>query len=207
MPEQQYFASQPQAQSDARPFTLTWQGREYRFLTDAGVFSKGELDFGTKVLLGALPDPGDGQLLDLGCGWGAVGVLMGALYPAAHITMTDINQRAVALARENARANGVSATVVAGDGLEQAPGPWDVIALNPPIRAGKQVVYRLFAQCAAALTPGGALYVVIRRQQGADSAKQYLRTLFDQVDTVARKGGFHVFRCGGASAGKENCNE
>lgn len=204
MPEQQYFAQQPDAPSSPRAFELTWNGRAYTFLTDSGVFSKGELDAGTRALLFALPDPGEGRLLDLGCGWGPVGVLMGAQYPRAQITMTDVNERAVALARKNALANRVTATAVVGDGLQNAPGPWDVLALNPPIRAGKALVYRLFAECAIALAPRGALYVVIRRQQGADSAKQYLRTLFRQVDTVARKGGFHVFRCGGATAGKDD---
>ncbi len=203
MSEQQYFASSPQAESQPKPFTLLWQGKPYRFLTDGGVFSKGELDFGTKVLLGALPDPGQGRVLDLGCGWGPVGVLMGAMYPDAVITMVDINERAVALAQQNARQNGVNAQVLVSDGLKNAPGPWDLIALNPPIRAGKATVYRLFDESAGALSPDGLLYVVIRKQQGADSAKKHLKTLFDSVDTVDRKGGFHVFRCGGRTAGKD----
>ncbi len=196
MTEQQYFTAQPQTPSDPHPFALHWQGQDYRFLTDSGVFSKGGLDFGTKTLLKALPDPGAGRVLDLGCGWGPVGVLMGAMYPRCQVTMSDINRRAVALAQENARYHQVHAQAVHSDGLENAPGPWDLIAFNPPIRAGKAEVYRLFQQCAQALAPGGALYVVMRRQQGADSAKKHLGTLFESVDTVARKGGYHVFRCG-----------
>lgn len=179
------------------PLTVSWQGKDYRFVTDSGVFSKGELDFGTRVLLRALPEKIRGRVLDLGCGWGAVGVLIGAAHPGAAVCMADINGRAVALARENARANGVAAQAWQSDGFERIQGVFDLIALNPPIRAGKQVVYGLFRACAGRLGPGGALYVVMRRQQGADSAARYLGTLFDRVDTVARKGGYHVFRCEG----------
>lgn len=187
----------PSAESQPVPFTLNWQGKDYRFLTDSGVFSKGELDFGTRVLLRALPGEIRGRVLDLGCGWGAVGVLVGAENPDAQVFMADINERAVALARENARINGVTAQVGQSDGFERIQGAFDLIALNPPIRAGKRVVYGLFSDCAAHLAPGGALYVVIRRQQGADSAAKFLKTIFESVETVNKKGGYHVFRCEG----------
>ncbi|NLD34825.1 MAG: methyltransferase [Clostridiales bacterium] len=195
--QQQYFASQPESASQARAFELPWQGRTYRFWTDSGVFSRGELDMGTRVLLGALPGQITGRVLDLGCGWGPVGVLLSAQHPQAEVVLADVNERAVALANRNARENGVSARAVVSDGLAQLTGQFDLIALNPPIRAGKEVVYSLFAQAAKALTPDGALYVVIRKQQGAPSAKAYINTLFHDVRTIARKGGYHVFQCSG----------
>ena len=199
-PDQQYFASAPQSASAPRPFDLTWRGRSYRFLTDSGVFSKGELDTGTQVLLNALPGHIAGDVLDLGCGWGPVGILLAAQHPDAQLTLADVNERAVSLARQNAAANGVKVRVVLSDGFAQLPGAFDLIALNPPIRAGKQVVYCLFDECREHLAPGGALYVVIRKQQGADSAKKHLLTLFPSVETVARKGGFHVFECTSGAA-------
>lgn len=196
---EQYFAPQPHSASAPQAFELTWRGRAFRFLTDSGVFSKGELDLGTRTLLEALPMEPRGRLLDLGCGWGAVGVMLSALHPGLQVVMSDVNERAAALARRNLALNGASAQVAQGDGLAAVEGDFDLIALNPPIRAGKQTVYRLFDECAGRLTPSGALYVVIRRQQGADSARRHLGGLFRSVQTVARRGGFHVFRCDGGT--------
>ena len=86
---------------------------------------------------------------------------------------------------------------VLSDGLDGVEGTFDYIITNPPIRAGKQVIYRMFAQSAARLNAGGELYIVIRRQQGAESAVKYLKTLFEQVDTIEKSGGFWIIRCRG----------
>lgn len=197
MAEQQYFTRSPASPSDPKPFTLSYAGREFRFVTDSGVFSKGELDFGTRTLLSALPDDLKGSLLDLGCGWGAAGVIIGALHPQAAVTMADINARAVRLARLNAQENRVPAQVGESDGFAQIKGSFDCIVFNPPIRAGKETVYRLLGECAAHLRPNGALYVVMRKQQGADSAMKYLKGIFRAVETVRRKDGYHVMKCSG----------
>lgn len=149
------------------------------------------------MLLKALPEEITGDVLDLGCGWGAIGILIAAQHPLARVLMVDVNERAVALARRNAEANRISAQVGLSDGFDKVQGSFDLIAFNPPIRAGKAVIYGLFADAAARLKPDGALYIVIRRQQGADSAGRYLKTLFESVETVAKKGGYHVFCCRG----------
>lgn len=195
---QQYFDRDPSSESREQAFTVSWQGRDHRFVSDNGVFSKGELDAGTALLLSALPESFEGRLLDLGCGWGPVGVLAGSRWPRARVTMADVNPRALALALRNAAANGVRAEAVLSDGFESLDGPFDLIALNPPIRAGKETVYRLFRQCAAGLSAEGRLMIVMRKQQGAPSALKFLKTLFDFVETVARKGGYHVFECKGS---------
>ncbi|MHC1786003.1 MAG: class I SAM-dependent methyltransferase [Christensenellales bacterium] len=197
MAEEQYFAASPHSESQATAFLLQYGGRAFRFLTDSGVFSKGELDQGTRTLLDALPARIGGSVLDLGCGWGPVGVIIGALHPQAAVMMTDVNERAVSLARQNAQANGVPAQVGQSDGFEQIRGRFHLIALNPPIRAGKETVYRLFRECALHLHEDGAVYIVIRKQQGAASAAKYLEGLFRNVETVARKAGFHVIKCDG----------
>ncbi|MBR1585122.1 MAG: methyltransferase [Clostridia bacterium] len=190
-----YYSAQPQSDHRYAPCAYAYRGIEARFVTDAGVFSRGEVDRGTDALLNALPADLAGRVLDVGCGWGAIGVTVGKRYPACAVTMCDINQRAVELARQNARANGVDAQVIASDGLAQVEGTFDVILTNPPIRAGKQVIYGIFAAARRQLSPGGALYLVIRKQQGADSAVKYLKTLFSNVETIERSGGFHVIRC------------
>ena len=190
---EQYFSREPSSQSNPVSFNYVYRGKTLSLRTDAGVFSRGEMDYGTRTLLDALP-PLYGRVLDLGCGYGAVGVCAAAAYDVA-LTMTDVNLRALELARENLRANNVEGCVVESDGLSAVAGAFDFILLNPPIRAGKEVVYRLFSESARALNAGGALYLVIRKQQGAQSAEKYLNTLFASVETVERSGGFRVLKC------------
>ena len=188
-----YYTENPNSAHDERRIALRALGNDLTFVTDAGVFSRDGLDRGTEVLLEALP-PLEGRVLDLGCGWGAVGVALGKRYPALDIVMTDINNRAVELARRNLAENGVTAAVLQGDGFDAVEGRFDTIVTNPPIRAGKAVVYGLFDQAREYLKPGGALYVVIRKQQGAPSALKYLKEIYSRTETVDRASGFHVLR-------------
>ena len=194
-----YFSANPNSEHRFAEATYTYREKELRFTTDAGVFSRGEVDFGTDVLLRALPEEMSGRVLDLGCGWGAVGVCVGKAYPDCEIVMSDVNQRALELAQKNAKANGVAARAFLSDGLENVPGTFDYIITNPPIRAGKQVIYRLFSDSAKRLNEGGQLYIVIRKQQGAESALKYLKTVYESVDTVEKSGGFWVIRCSGGN--------
>ena len=188
-----YYTENPGSAHAERRIALRALGNALTFITDAGVFSRDGLDRGTELLLDALP-PLKGRVLDLGCGWGAVGVALGKRYPELDIVMTDINSRAVGLARRNLAENGVSATVLQGDGFAAVEGRFDAIVTNPPIRAGKAVVYALFAQAREHLNPGGALYAVVRKQQGAPSALKYLREIYSRAEIVDRGSGFHVMR-------------
>ncbi len=191
-----YYTENPNSAHDERTVRVSALGNEMEFITDAGIFSRDGLDRGTEVLLKALPAL-SGRVLDLGCGWGAVGVALGKRYPELDIVMTDINQRAVDLARRNLAANGVRAEAVQGDGFAAVEGRFDAIVTNPPIRAGKAVIYALFEQARQFLTPGGALYIVIRKQQGAPSALKYLREIYAQAEIIDRGSGFHVIRASG----------
>ena len=188
-----YYTENPNSAHDERRIALRALGNDLTFVTDAGVFSRDGLDRGTEVLLEALPAL-SGRVLDLGCGWGAVGVALGKRYPALDIVMTDINSRAVELARRNLAENGVTAAVLQGDGFDAVEGRFDTIVTNPPIRAGKAVVYGLFARARDYLEPDGALYVVIRKQQGAPSALKYLKEIYSRAETMDRASGFHVLR-------------
>ena len=196
MPEH-YFESNPASDHDIRSVPVNYRGVAYNFLTDAGVFSRDGLDEGSRLMLDSVMDRLFGRVLDLGCGWGPVGTIVSRLKPETRVVMTDINERAVELAAKNVRANRGQAQVVSGDGFEKVEGLFDWILFNPPIRAGKQVVYQLFQDAGQFLAPGGQLAVVIRKQQGALSARDYLKTLFEQVDLLERKKGYHVFCCGG----------
>ena len=190
-----YYTSNPSSQSNERSFTVDFLDETCFFTYDNGVFSKGELDEGTTYLLSSLPAL-HGRILDLGCGWGPVGVILGKKYPAAEIIMSDVNERALALSRKNLAANGVTnAVCIASDGFEKIEGKFDAIITNPPIRAGKEKIYGMFDEAMVHLTEGSALYLVIRKQQGAESAVKYLAHY--GVEILTKKKGFWVLKVGG----------
>ena len=134
---QHYFTSKPHSAHDERAIQVELAGVRADFCTDAGVFSRDGLDFGSRLLIETVHPLLHGRVLDMGCGWGAIGVLLARLCPDAQITMADINERAVALAARNARQNGVSAETLVSDGYENIAPSVDAIVTNPPIRAGQ----------------------------------------------------------------------
>lgn len=190
-----YYTAVPVSKSVPRQVESVYRGENISFVTDNGVFSKHEVDAGSQILMEALPEDMTGELLDIGCGWGAICVSVGKKYPALSITGCDVNERALALARTNAEKNRVTARFILSDGLANVDGLYDIIVTNPPIRAGKQVIYRLFAEASAQLRKDGALYIVIRKQQGAPSAIKYLETLFGSVRCIEKSAGYWVLAC------------
>ena len=200
----QYYTADPHSESKPMPCAFPYRGYGLNFMTDAGVFSKGELDVGSRLLLDALPGL-SGDVLDLGCGWGAIGVAIAKANKGARVVMADVNHRALGLARENCQRNGVTAEVIESDGMSAVMGRrFDAVVTNPPIRAGKQVIYKMFADAAISLKDGGALYLVIRKQQGAESCVKYLKTLFDSVEKLDKSAGFWVLK---ASEPKEGAKD
>ena len=193
----QYYTADPHSESKPMPCAFPYRGYGLNFMTDAGVFSKGELDVGTRLLLDALPAL-SGDVLDLGCGWGAIGVAVAKANREARVVMADVNHRALGLAKDNCARNGVTAEVIESDGMAAVMGrTFDAVITNPPIRAGKQVIYKMFADAAVSLKAGGALYLVIRKQQGAESCVKYLKTLFDEVEKLDKSAGFWVLKASG----------
>lgn len=192
---EQYFAKKPTSESRPRTFQTEIVGVKCTFTTDQGVFSKNEFDDGTRILLEALPAL-SGRVLDLGCGWGAVGVTLGKKYPQAHFIMADINERAVTLSKLNMKENGVNnADVVESDAFSNVTGTFDFIITNPPIRAGKAVIYGMFDEAKKRLNPNGRLYIVIRKQQGAPSALKHLEETYPFAKVISREKGFWVIEC------------
>ncbi len=191
-----YFSANPASPHRQHQIYLDFQGRRLTFTTDAGVFSREAVDRGTRLLLAVLAVPGYARLLvDLGCGYGPIGLALACLAPQARVFLIDPNARACELALANARQNGLSNVAIRqGEGLAAVDGPIDLVAINPPIRAGKKVVYGLMAEAAARLKPGGELWTVIRTNQGAKSLAAELGRLFPEVDEIEKGGGFRVYR-------------
>lgn len=191
-----YFTPLPQSQHRPARLRFAYRGHTLVFDTDSGVFSRLEVDKGSELLLTSLPETMNGRVLDMGCGYGALGLSVAKVCPDCQLTLADINERAVALARQNARTNGLTVQTLVSDSFAALQGQvFDWILLNPPIRAGKQVIYGMFAGAAACLAPQGELWLVIRKQQGAPSALEHLKTLFSQVQNLEKKSGYWILRC------------
>ena len=160
------------------------------------------MDHGTDILLNAIlaDEPAEpARVLDIGCGYGPIGVVMGTAFPRAHIHMVDVNERAMDLARRNAqKAKLADVTVESVDNLpallQDPANAFQMVITNPPIRAGKAVVYGIFQQAFDHLAEGGALYVVIRKNQGGPSAIKELERLFGNCTVIDRQSGFHILK-------------
>ncbi|MCF8566018.1 methyltransferase [Alicyclobacillus tolerans] len=191
-----YYSPSPEVKREPREVALRARNREFLLHSDAGVFSKRGLDFGTRVMIEAAELPDGAQAVDLGCGYGPVAAVLGSVYPTSRWTLVDVNERAVELARQNTAPLGNRATVLQSDGFAAIPDlRADAVFLNPPIRAGKAVVYRLFEEAARHLRARGELWVVIQKKQGAKSAQSKLMELFESVEVAAKDGGYFVYRC------------
>ena len=191
-----YFTDNRNLEENRKDHSFRFSGHLYTFVTDNGVFSKTGVDRGTEVLLKACDREGiSGKVLDLGCGYGAVSVVLGSLYPECGFTAVDINPRAAELTEINCRANSVSCKVSVSDGFSEVKGRFDVIITNPPIRAGKKVIYAMFEDSFTHLKMKGRFYAVIRRKQGAESALKKLTEVFGNCEVIERDGGYWVLKC------------
>ncbi len=166
-----------------------------KFNTDHGVFSKDSFDRGTQVLLKYLVvKDAFISVLDLGCGYGVVGIYLNKAYNFS-VDMVDINKRAINLAKSNVELNKATANVFISNGFDNIENKYDLIITNPPIRAGKEVIYRFFEDAKEYLNEDGEFYLVINKKHGANSALVKLRTIYSFVEIVNKKNGFHVIMC------------
>ncbi|WP_066189177.1 MULTISPECIES: class I SAM-dependent methyltransferase [Gracilibacillus] len=193
----QYFSNNPAVKSDPKSWAYDLRGHTFTFMTDNGVFSKHEVDFGSKVLIEQFRIPGiEGPLLDLGCGYGPIAIALGFAYPEHTVIGVDVNRRALMLAEQNAEHNHIdNVSFKESDMLEGLAGQsFAAIITNPPIRAGKAVVHQMFEQAETALLSGGELWVVIQKKQGAPSAQKKLSDLFDTVELIKKTKGYFIIR-------------
>ncbi|AEJ44935.1 class I SAM-dependent methyltransferase [Alicyclobacillus acidocaldarius] len=189
-----YFQGDPSAPSEERVVRVQARGITVELVTDRGVFSKAGLDEGTRRLIEAVDLTGAASALDLGCGYGPVTAILARAYPGVKWWMIDVNRRAVELARRNTADVVPPPVVLHHDGIpREIELRFDHVLLNPPIRAGKATVFRLYEEARRALKPGGKLWVVIQRKHGAPSTEVKLRELFARVDIAHRKAGYFVF--------------
>lgn len=198
-----YFSSSAPLKQASRHIEATLNGLTLQFATGDGVFSKSALDEGSRLLLETalrhselFAQHQNARVADLGCGWGAISCFAAALAPQNLVFGCDINERAVALAHQNARLNDLkNAFFWCGDGLSAAKSEFfDVIFCNPPVRAGNETIERLFADAHRCLKPSGELWVVLRTAQGAKSWQKRLETQFGSCETKEIKHGYRILQ-------------
>lgn len=191
-----YFENDKNLKSEMQERQIHMFDQTYSFMTDHGVFSKEGLDFGTRSLLETLPwKEIHGQVLDLGCGYGPIGIIVQER-TKAEVDMIDVNLRSLHLARMNVTKNKVTAQVFESDGYEHIDKKYDYIITNPPIRVGKKILYRLLFEAKEHLTPEGELWLVINKAQGAKSLVKDLEKEY-QTEVVRKNKGFYIIRAVG----------
>lgn len=194
---EQYFTNNPNLKSELRTIIYKHNGDVLTFFSDNGVFSKDKLDFGSTLLLDTVFNNVNDEnlnILDVGCGYGYIGISL-AKIKKAHVTMCDVNKRALHLARKNAQENGVEAMcqVLESNMYEHVTGIYDLIITNPPIRAGKNVVYGILDGARDYLKEDGELWTVIRKDQGAKSAIAHLEENY-KCEVVTKSKGFYIIK-------------
>ena len=192
-----YFQDDPNLVSNIKEVTFEINGITMKLLTDNGVFSKNNVDEGSYAFLKVLlPLDLGNHILDLGCGYGTIGLTLAKAHEEARITLADVNPRAVALCERNAGLLNLSprVTILQSDIYEKIEGPYDSIVVNPPIRAGKAVTYRMYEEATQYLIDGGSLFIVIRKAQGAESAAKYIESIFGNIKLIDRHKGYHIYQ-------------
>lgn len=190
-----YYSKDPASNSEPVTWKEHLREKTFIFTSDHGVFSKGKVDFGSRTLIEYFEEPEvEGPIVDVGCGYGPIGLSLAHRYPSRHVYMIDVNQRALELARKNAADNHITNVTVREsdllDGVSEQK--FAAIVSNPPVRAGKNIVHRLFEDSFHALLTGGELWIVLQKKQGAPSAKKKLEEIFGHADIRKRNKGYYI---------------
>ena len=195
-----YFSEKPEIKSEKKTIKYTIQNKKFEFITDNGVFSKSKVDFGTDLMLNEFLKKNRGlevekiKILDIGCGYGVVSVILKSFYPEISITLSDVNERALELSEENLKKYGMNDYhIIKSDAFEKITEKFDVILSNPPIRAGKDIIFKIYSEAYEHLNENGQFYCVIQTKHGAKSAQKKLMEIFGNCDTVTIDGGYRIF--------------
>ncbi|MBO3084352.1 class I SAM-dependent methyltransferase [Cellulomonas fengjieae] len=189
-----YFTARPASPDERRLLRVLLAGREVEVETAGGIFSPDHVDLGTRVLLDHVPDPpGEGDLLDLGCGWGPIALTLALRSPSARVWAVDVNERSLDLTRRNAERLGLSN--VRAVRPDEVPDEVRLAALwsNPPIRVGKPALHAMLTQWLGRLAPGAEAHLVVGKNLGADSLQRWIAAeLGRSVERTASVKGFRV---------------
>ena len=189
-----YFTNEENLKSEIEKVIAEINGIPFYFYTDNGVFSKGELDFGTELLLKNFKydNPNNKTLLDIGCGCGPIGIY--ASHLGFTVDMSDVNKRAIHLSKMSLKEQGLNANAFESDAYKNITNKYDYIVSNPPIRVGKEKLYEIVMNAKEHLKDGGSLWIVVRKQQGAESMLRDMKNAYKIVEVIAKKKGFFIIK-------------
>lgn len=193
----QYFENSADLEHELKDFNFTLRNNNFAFTSDSGVFSRQTVDFGSRVLIEEIDfeEIPDGNILDVGCGYGPIGLSLAKEQSERKVDMTDVNLRAMDLAKKNAKANNVNNTNIFESNIyEKVTEKYALIVSNPPIRAGKDVVSGIISDAKDHLVKDGELWIVIQKKQGAPSAKKLMESTYNNVEVVTRSKGYYILR-------------
>ena len=191
-----YYRNDDNLKSQKRTLDLYINDNKLSFVSDVGVFSNTQIDYGSYTFLKTiLKEESVDTLLDVGCGYGVLGITLKYLKHADKITMVDINERAVGLTKLNVEKYKLeNVECFVSDGMSLVEGKYDRIVINPPIRAGKVVIYKMFEDSISHLNENGALYIVIKKNLGANSAMKKLQELYKNVEVLEKDKGYFIIK-------------
>jgi len=189
-----YFEAKQKSKFVPKEIKAILRGREFTFTTASGVFSIEHVDKGTKILVDYCEVPAEVKVLDLGCGYGVVGIAIKKCLPKTDVTMVDVNERAISLAKKNAEKNNVDVKILQGDLYEPIKDEkFDVILVNPPYVAGREVCYKIIEESIKHLNKKGTLQLVARHNKGGAMLEKKMKEVFGNVNTLAKKAGYRVY--------------
>lgn len=188
-----YFTNNSTLKIEIYYFSYTFKNKEYKFISDNGLFSKEHVDYASNLLINNIGEL-NGSLLDMGCGYGTLGIVLAGAYNLT-LTLADVNKKAVEFAKKNAKSNNVKAECIVSDCFENITKKYDNIVINPPIHAGKSVIYKMYEDACEHLNEEGRLLIVIQKKHGAESTNTKLREVFNNCNVLYKKKGFFIFEC------------
>ena len=202
-----YFSEKQEVKSDKKIIKYTIENKNFEFITDNGVFSKTKVDFGTDVMLKVFLRENQNKknqkfdVLDIGCGYGVVSVIIKSFFENTKIISSDVNERALDLTKKNLLKNNAIKNeneefeIRKSFAFDNISEKFDVILSNPPIRAGKQTIFQIYEKSFEHLNPNGEFYCVIQTKHGAKSTQKKLEEIFRNCETLEMNAGYRIFRC------------
>ncbi|GAB5055342.1 class I SAM-dependent methyltransferase [Pediococcus parvulus] len=192
-----YYTQNPEVLHEKRQWQFTLLNQNLTFNSDNGVFSKATVDFGTRTLLEALNlKEFTGEVLDVGCGYGPIGLAIAKAVPEIHVDLVDVNLRALDLCKENAEQNNIhNVTIWESDTYDKVEKTtYQTVVSNPPVRAGKSVVTKILVEAKNHLQVGGSVIIVLQKKQGAPSAKKKMEQVFGNAEIIHKQKGYYIIK-------------
>lgn len=191
-----YYTEKPTSKSDIKEMTFEFLNKNFIFYTDSGVFSKSKIDFGSELMIKTFLNHSKiktGKFLDIGCGYGPVGIIVKTFIPALDIYLSDINERALALTEKNLIKNNIKEYKIMKSSIfDNITENFDCILSNPPIRAGKDTIFQIYDESYKHLNSNGEFYCVIQTKQGAKSTFKRINKIFGNCETLTIDSGYRI---------------